>query len=57
MTYVFNSSGQCTSATSAPSQFTLSHSHHEAKSTHTIVTQQIKELYADSVSSLTVVGT
>ena len=37
-----------------------SYSHHEAKSTHTIVTQlvaDLNKLYADSVSSLMVVGT
>jgi len=39
ITYVFNSSGQCTSATGALLDFSLSYSHHEAKSTHTIVTQ------------------
>jgi len=38
LAYDFNRSGQCTSATSASSG-TLFHSHHEAKSTPTIVTQ------------------
>jgi len=32
MTYVFNSSGHCTSAINAPPDFSLSYSHHEAKS-------------------------